>query len=164
MERNYGEGAEVNAKYKWSRHFGVPAQAFGEFYYGLKKRTPEELVRSAKSPRSPVHKLFEWDNREAGHEYRLLRARVMVNSLQVEIITPKGRPEQVTAFIRSSNLGRHVAIFEATQDELDGAVQECWNDMLAFRAKHKGLEIASQVIQSINDIDSRLRRASRKSA
>jgi hypothetical protein len=151
-------------KYKWSKRFSVPAQVFGEFYYSLKKRTPEELVRAAKSPRSPVHKLFQWDDKAAAHEHRLMQARVMVNSLQVEIISPKGKPSQVIAFIRSSDRGRHVPTMEATKEDLNEALQECWRDMLAFRARYKNLEIAQGIIQAIDDVDRRLRRSTRKAA
>lgn len=153
-----------DVKYKWSRSFSVPAQVFGEFYYALKKRNPEELVRAARSKRSPVHSLFEWNDRKAAHEARLIQARVMINSLQVEIITPKGRPGQVVAFIRSSDRGRHVPTLEASREELTNAMQECWRDMLAFRARYKDLEIASSVITAIDDVDRRLRRAGRRAA
>lgn len=152
------------AKYSWSRRFGVPAQVFGDFYYSLQKRTPEELVRAAKNPRSPVHKLFEWNDRAAAHEHRLVQARVMVNSLQVEIITPKGQPGNVIAFIRSSKLGRDVPIFNATKEELTAAMQDCWREMLRFKRRYKNLEIASTVIAAIEDTDRVLRRSHRKAA
>lgn len=154
----------TNYKYSWSRKFAVPAQVFGEFYYSLKNRTPDELVRAAKNPRSPVHKLFEWDDRQAGREHRLLQARVMVNSLHVEIITPKGQPGQVLAFIRGSKLGKHVATLEATNEEVTAAMQDCWRDMLRFKRQYKSLEIASTVISAIDDVDRRLRRTARKAA
>ncbi len=152
------------SKYSWSRHFGIPAQTFGEFYYGLKKRTPEALVDAAKSPKSPVHKLFEWNDRQAAHEHRLVQARVMVNSLQVEIITPNGKPGRVLAFIRASDRGSHVATLEASRDELTDVMQEFWRDMLRFRRQYKNLEIASTVIAAINEVDRTMRRRGRKAA
>ena len=151
-------------KYKWSRGFSVPAQVFGEFYYRLKRRTPEELVRAARSKSSPVHSLFEWNDKKAAHEARLIAARVMINSLQVEIITPKGKSSQVVAFIRSSDRGRHVPTMEATREELTAVMQKCWQDMLAFRARYKNLEIASSVIAAIDEVDRRLYRSGRKAA
>lgn len=151
-------------KYSWSRKFALSAQVFGEFYYSLKKRTPEELVKAARNRRSPVHDLFEWNDRTAAHEHRLVQARVMVNSLQVEIITPKGRPGQVIAFIRGSKLGRHVPTLEASREELTDAMRECWKDMLNFRKRYAHLEIASTVIAAIEDVDRRLRRTQRKAA
>ena len=154
----------VSYKYTWTRRCGIAPQVFGDFYYSLKKRTPEELVRAAKNKRSPVHKLFQWDDRAAAHEHRLLQARVIVNSLQVEIITPQGKPGHVIAFIRSSDHGRHVATLEATSEEVTEAMQECWRDMLNFRARYKNLEIASTVISAIDDVNRRLRRSHKKAA
>jgi hypothetical protein len=151
-------------KYSWSRRFAMPAQQFGEFYYSLKKRTPEELVRAAKSARSPVHKLFNWDDRVAAHEHRLLQARVMVNSLQVEIVTPKGKPGNVIAFLRSSTLGRDVPLHQAKPEDITASMQKCWLDMLRFKRRYKNLEIAQQVILAIDDIDRRLRRSQKKAA
>ena len=155
----------VAYKYGWSgRHYPIKAQVFGEFYYSLKKRTEEELLKAARSKRSPVHKLFEWNDRKAAHEMRLVQARVMINSLQVEIITPKGKPGQVLAFIRSSKLGRHVPTLEASREELTEAMRACWKDMLQFRRRYSHLEIASTVIAAIEDVDRRLRRTQRKAA
>lgn len=145
-------------KYKWSRAFSVSAQIFGDFYYGLKRRTPEALVAAAKAKNCPAHSLFEWNDRKAAHEQRLILARVMINSLQVEIVTPKGKPGQVTAFIRSSDRGRHVATLEASPEELTSAMQNCWRDMVRFRNQYKNLEIASTVIAAINEVDRHLRR------
>lgn len=155
----------VKYKYGWSnRRFPVAAQVFGEFYYALRKRTPEELVQAARSKRSPVHKLFEWNDKRAAHEMRLVQARVMINSLQVEIITPKGKPGQVLAFIRSSNHGRHVPTLEASREDVTAAMRECWKDMLAFRKRYGHLEIASTVIAAIDDVDRRLRRTQQRKA
>lgn len=154
----------IKYKYSWSRGFKVPAQVFGDFYYRLKKRTPEELVKAARSKRSPVHKLFEWNDRKAAQEMRLVQARVMINSLQVEIITPKGTPGSVIAFIRPSGRGRHTPTLEASREQMTESMQECWKDMLRFRARYKNLEIASTVIAAIDDVDRRLRRSSKRAA
>lgn len=147
-------------KFKWSRSWGVPAQTFGDFYYALKTRTPEELVKAARNKRSPVHKLFEWNDRRAAHEHRLVQARVMVNSLEVEIITPKGKPTNVVAFIRSSSRGgHHVATPEAKPEDLTARMRKCWTDMLRFRARYKDLEMVGAVVSAIEDVDRRLTRA-----
>ena len=151
-------------KYVWSRRFGIPAQVFGEIYHGLKRRSPAELLRVARAKRSPLHRLFEWDNRRAGDEYRLMQARIMVNSLQVEITSVQGKTSNVIAFIRSSDLGRHVPTMEASREEVSDEMQRCWRDMLRFRAKYKSLEVASTVVAAIEDVDRRMRRARRRAA
>lgn len=150
---------QVRYKFTWSKSHTVSAQIVGDVYYSLPRRTPEALVEAAKSKKSPLHRLFEWSDRDAAREYRLIQARVIVNSLQVEIVNVKGKPSHVNAFIYSSDRGRHVPTMEATRDELTEAMQDCWREMLAFRARFKNLEMAAQVIQAIDDVDRRLSRS-----
>lgn len=45
--------------------------------------TAEELVDYAKPKHSPIHHLFEWDNKTAGHLYRLDQARHWIRSVKV---------------------------------------------------------------------------------
>lgn len=47
--------------------------------------TPEQIVQSAKSKRSPLHNLFEWDDSVAGEKFRLAQARIIVNEVKVVI-------------------------------------------------------------------------------
>lgn len=148
----------MNNKYVWSKRFRVAAQTFGEIYYGLPKRTPEELVKAAKSPKSPIHTLFEWDNNSAAKEYRLIQARTMINSIQIEVKDSKNKPVHVAAFILSSNIGQHVPTLEATNEELTEAMQEMWSDMVRFRRKYRSMEVAQGVISAISHAEKRMSR------
>jgi hypothetical protein len=47
--------------------------------------TPDEVVTIAKDKASPLHAEFEWDNRIAGHAYRLQQARALIGSVKLEI-------------------------------------------------------------------------------
>ena len=47
--------------------------------------TAEALLEEASKKSSPLHDLFEWDNSEAGHLYRLQQARVVINEVKVII-------------------------------------------------------------------------------
>ncbi len=44
---------------------------------------PTEIVELATPPGSPIHKYFEWDNKIAGHKYRLQQARYLVLAIQI---------------------------------------------------------------------------------
>lgn len=46
--------------------------------------TPEMVVRSARAPDSPLHESFEWDNKKAGHSFRLDQARHLIRRVTVE--------------------------------------------------------------------------------
>lgn len=45
---------------------------------------PSEVVDAAKAKDSPLHDSFEWDNRKAGHEYRLIQARHLIRVAVIE--------------------------------------------------------------------------------
>ena len=148
--------------YSWSRGYAVDAQVFGEIYYGLETRTPDALIKVAKAKTSPIHSLFNWDDAEAAHEFRLVQARVMVNSLQVEIIDGGGKPERVQAFIGSSDRGSHVAVFEATENELNDAEQKFIRDINTFKRRWKYLQLARTIIAAIDEVSQRTARRKKR--
>jgi hypothetical protein len=47
--------------------------------------TAEKLLQEASKKLSPLHDLFEWDDSEAAHLYRLQQARVVINEIKVII-------------------------------------------------------------------------------
>jgi hypothetical protein len=52
---------------------------------------PSQLIEAARPKRSPAHKAFEWDDKKAGSEYRLIQARQWIR--RVEIIIDE-KPER----------------------------------------------------------------------
>ena len=153
-----------NVSYSWSKSFNVPAQVVGEFFYSLKKRTPELLVKASCNKRAPTHSLFEWNDSAAAREYRLVQARVIVASLQVEITTLKGHKESVRAYIGSSERGSYVATLEADSNDLLEAEQECIAHMRAFKQRWRGLQFAREVIDAMNTAEQRASRKLKKAA
>lgn len=46
---------------------------------------PEDVVKSARDPESPLHAYFEWDDTEAAHKYRMSQARGLIRRLKTEV-------------------------------------------------------------------------------
>lgn len=44
---------------------------------------PRDLVKVARDPKNPLHKLFTWDDREAAARYRITEARQLINSYEI---------------------------------------------------------------------------------
>ena len=63
---------------------------------GKKGPTAEEVVADAKSPKSPVHKFFDWNDKTAGHKWRVYHARVLMGS--VVPIYHNGQKIEIRAF------------------------------------------------------------------
>jgi hypothetical protein len=47
------------------------------------KLTPEAVVETAKSPASPLHKYFPWNDKEAAYAHRLEIAKSMIRTIRV---------------------------------------------------------------------------------
>ena len=48
--------------------------------------TPDAVVKSAKDPRSPLHGAFEWNDKVAGHKYRLQQARALIRDVHTTVV------------------------------------------------------------------------------
>lgn len=62
--------------------------------------TPEILVKEAKKRNSPLHKIFEWNDTKAAENYRLQQARILLNNIQVTIVT--------------DNESKNISVYEVT--------------------------------------------------
>ena len=51
---------------------------------------PVHVVADARNKASPLHALFEWDNRKAADAYRLDQAQRIISSIEVKITTSDG--------------------------------------------------------------------------
>jgi hypothetical protein len=151
-------------RYSWTRPFGVPAQVVGEFFYGLPERTPEAFINASKKRTAPTHALFEWDDSKAAAEFRLVQARVIVSSLQVEIVSIKGKTERVRAYIGMSDRGRYVPTLEASPEELSEAEAACISEMRRFKERWKSLQLVREVVLAINATEARISRKTKKAA
>jgi hypothetical protein len=59
---------------------------------------PADVVAEASQPGSPLHDYFEWDDGEAGHQWRLQQARQLIR-VTVEVLPYEEPRYQVRAFV-----------------------------------------------------------------
>lgn len=101
---------ETQVVYKWSdsaRHIGV--QKFDPQPIGTRIEQirvarggdfkDADVLDDARNPQSPLHQVFEWDNSEAGEQYRLYQARVLVASIVSAPLTNSSSTEPVRVFV-----------------------------------------------------------------
>lgn len=48
--------------------------------------TPNAVVAEAEHETSPLHKYFDWDDSEAASNWRLHQARLLINSVKIELV------------------------------------------------------------------------------
>ena len=94
----------AEGKYRW-KSWGdsrVKADVVGRIIEKLHDEhegiTPELLVAEAQKKRSPIHKLFEWDQKTAAHKWRVQQARNILNHIEVVIERGDEAPLVVRAF------------------------------------------------------------------
>jgi len=56
-----------------------------EIYKDQGQVTPSGLLNAAKPQNSPIHNAFEWDNKKAGHEFRLIQARQWIRKVTITV-------------------------------------------------------------------------------
>jgi hypothetical protein len=62
--------------------------------------TPEIIVKESENIKSVLHPIFEWDNNKAAFGYRLQQARVLLNNIQLTVL--------------SDGESREIAVYEVT--------------------------------------------------
>lgn len=116
----------------------------------------ETVVKVARSPKSPLHNYFEWDDSVAANEYRIEQARRMIQN--VEIILPE-QAEPIRAFVslsmdRVQDGGGYRPLQEvlAVSHLREVLLADARRDMERFVAKYSRLEELSHLIGSMKEV------------
>lgn len=57
---------------------------------------PAIVLDAARSPDSPLHEMFEWDDTEAAERWRLHQARTIIVNLRIVLDTAEDEPRRLT--------------------------------------------------------------------
>ena len=82
-----------------SRITDAQAQIYGERLETLAEEhnggyAAADVVEDAKDVKAPYHDYFEWNNKMAGHEWRLQQARVLTGSITVVVVRKDGSEDE----------------------------------------------------------------------
>ena len=136
---------------------------------------PSVLVEEARPKSSPAHSSFEWDDKKAGSEYRLIQARKYIRVVTIEVAEQQERLIHVPSIARShedTGEGKYVpksvlverpdeferaldaaiaklnAARRAVDDLRDAAEKDPTKDRLAMISQvSRGLELMEQALQ-----------------
>lgn len=95
-------------QYKWGEGFrtsvkpDIAAQEIKRIEQERGPVTPAVLIEGARSDKSPLHKMFEWDDKKAAHEHRLYTARKIIMSLRV-VVKQGDQPEPMMVSLRTDD-------------------------------------------------------------
>lgn len=122
---------------------------------------PEVVVAYAKPMTSPIHSRFEWDNKKAGHAFRLWQARQLI-SVCVEIIPHMHDP--VDVFV-SLSPDRKEGGYRLTQEVLSDAemrrqmLSDALNDLGFCQRKYAHVKELTGVWQAVRKARQAMRKA-----
>jgi hypothetical protein len=141
----------------------VPAQAVGERLERLRaagagELTPEAVVEDARHPASPLHSLFEWDDTQAAHQYRLVQARAVIRAVIVRYRAAAGDgARSVVAFVNLKDGDRqyYTATAVALSDPARRAIalRQAWEDFQALRRRYAQLAEFAQLFAALDEIE-----------
>jgi hypothetical protein len=128
--------------------------------------TPEQVVSAARDRRSPLHAVFEWDDKKAAASHRLFQARVLIKSVRLTIETTElSAPRRVPAFGTDVANGAYATLDVLRQDPdaaRDAAIAEFARAASALkRARQIAVELGlgQEAAATITSLVSRVERA-----
>lgn len=129
---------------------------------------PIAVVEAARSPRSPLHKHFEWDDTEAARLHRLAQASDLIRRVKIEIIDDGSDkpPLRVNSYVSvTHDSGRHYKpIMSVLEDESERAqlLSEALAALQAIKRKYAALSELANVIAAINQIRTKAQKRTSK--
>lgn len=137
------------AVYQWRPRvtFKVDPQVAGEELEKIRGHnsgdlTPEAVVNAAKPKSSPLHALFEWNDKIAAHEHRLQQANALIRSIVVTVSSNGGQrsePLKVTVQ-RAPRGGGNAGATVIPPEELQRQrVEKGWGELAEWHKQYGDL-------------------------
>ena len=117
---------------------------------------PDSVVGEAEDPESPLHGCFNWDDAEAGYQYRLIQAASLIRTVTVHVVPRPDTDLKVRAFVSlPSDRGvgyRRVEEVLADPMHRSELLEMAKRELLAFKNKFKALSELAGVFAEIDRI------------
>lgn len=122
--------------------------------------TPANIVESAKSRKSILHPAFEWDDTIAAEKFRLQQARIIINNVEVIIVSDSGTTEiAVFEMVNVEESGRqykHIQTLtfneiEQVKNNTLAALTQLSNKLKVYKQFNKVLEHLQEAILALQD-------------
>lgn len=123
----------------------------------------EHVVERARSPRSPLHLCFEWDDTVAGALYRLQQAGRLIR-MTIKVIKIEGKPRSVRFFVsltpeRKKRGGGYYEIPDvlAHKELRLQMLHDALEELNLFRERYGALKELTEVFKAIRSVREQLR-------
>lgn len=120
------------------------------------KITPEVIVREASDKSSPLHSYFEWDDEKAGHRWRVQQARILLNNIQVKVVSD-GEERRISVFEVTNTSEGYKSIDTFTREDVEYVKTDIRSRLKALNEKMKSYNqfdrVREHVTAAIEAID-----------
>jgi ABC-type antimicrobial peptide transport system ATPase subunit len=114
--------------------------------------TAENILEASKGKRSLLHRLFNWDNESAANQYRLQQARLIINNIEIIIISD-GQPRQMPVYeIITKDSGRvYKSIEEFTIDDAEQIRRQAVKEINIWKNKLEYFSQFNKATKKLNE-------------
>lgn len=134
-------------------------QAVGEFIDGLKvPRTPENILNEVKShPKHIINHYIEWDDKKAGHRWRIDQIRNIVNHIVVNFVEVGDRSVKIRAFhsvkVSDDSPLEYVPVKVAFSNEYMRMqiVEKAYNELVYWKDRYSVYNEFQPVVKAISE-------------
>jgi hypothetical protein len=118
----------------------------------------EDVVKAAKDPQNALHPCFEWNNRIAGHEYRLMQARHLIR-VHVTVLDNAADVGPVNVFVsltpdRKEPGGGYRIMVNVLEDPDQRAMllEDAARDFRFWKSKYQHLTELAQIFAAADQV------------
>uniref|UniRef100_A0A6M3M0S8 Uncharacterized protein n=1 Tax=viral metagenome TaxID=1070528 RepID=A0A6M3M0S8_9ZZZZ len=148
---------------KRAKIYGSELDRIGKNYGGV---TPKLVVKEARLKASPLHDYFLWDNNKAAKLHREQQARILIDSIVVEIVeVGSGEMGQIRAFhnvkVIVSKEGeeekrerRYISIEQVTEepDYHQQIIDEALRELKGWRQRYKQYKELTYIVEALDAV------------
>jgi hypothetical protein len=113
--------------------------------------TGEEVVAAATPKTHPLHDRFEWDNKVAGHRYRVIQADELIRTVKITAVDSEElRPVRAFVSVPRPEGRQYEPTTEVAEDPVAKALvlQEMKREWFAFKRRYEHMAEFMQLLQA----------------
>lgn len=111
--------------------------------------TPDVVVKEASNPDCVLHPIFEWEDDKAGHLWRIQQARIMLNNIQIKVISD-GEPKEIAVYEVTTKEEGYKNIDTFTGDDIEYVRTTTIQQLTYLKAKLKVYKEFDKVVFHID--------------
>lgn len=121
--------------------------------------SPGDLVHKARSPKSAMHRIFEWDNGAASDQYRLIQARRVLRSMEIVYLDKEVGPTRAWEIIEKKKRGtdnKTQTLYSTLEETMadpgarESLLAEAIGQLMAWRRRFRMLNEFDRVFGAID--------------